>query len=132
MTMNLKLSLPTVVLFQQPVTKILSQAAHGNFCVLPKHIDYLAALVPGILTLTTEDDEELYFAIDHGLLIKRQNDVFISVRRAVQGSSLGSLRQTVHEQFEQLSESDRACQSAVARLEASFLRKFLDLQQEAW
>ncbi len=130
MNMNLKLSLPTKVLFDQPVAKINAQAVHGNFCVLPRHADYLAALVPGILTFTC-NDQELFFANDHGLLVKRESEVYISVRRAVQGSNLGSLRQTVRDQFERLSESDRACQGAVARLEASFLRKFLNLNQEA-
>ena len=128
--MNVKLSIPTAVLLEQPMLKVIAAGAHGNFCVLPRHTDYLAALVPGILMLTAEDGQELVFANDHGLLIKRGPDVLISARRAIRGSNLGSLRQTIHDEFEQLTENDRACQTAIAGLEANFLRKFLDMQKE--
>lgn len=127
--MNLKLSVPTSVLMQQPIAKILADGAHGSFCILPRHIDCLAALVPGIIVLTDPAGQELFFANDHGLLVKRGEAVMISARRAIQGSDLGSLRKTVHEQFLQLDESDRVCHSAIASLEASFLRRFLEMQQ---
>ena len=130
MTMNLKISVPTSVLLNQPVIKIMAEAANGSFCILPRHTDYLTALVPGILIVTDREQNEIYFANDHGLLVKRGSEVVISARRAIQGSDLGSLRQTVHDEFEKLNENDRACQSAVAGLEASFLRKFLEMQRE--
>ena len=130
MIMNLKLAVPTNVLLEQPIVKLIAEAVDGNFCVLPRHTDYLAPLVPGIMLLTEPNGNEQYIANDHGLLIKRDRDVFISVRRAIQGSNLGTLRQAVHEQFEQLTEIDRACQSAVASLEANFVRKFLEMQKE--
>lgn len=130
MTMELKLSVPTAVLLKQAVLKINSEAANGNFCVLPRHTDYVTALVPGIMIFTDTAGKELYFANDHGLLVKRGNEVFISARRAIQGADLGSLRQAVREQFEKLNENDRTCQAAVAGLEANFLRKFLEMQRE--
>jgi len=130
MTINLKLSVPTAVLFNQPVTKILADGVHGCFCILPRHTDFLTALAPGIMIFSDARENEIFFANDHGLLVKQGPDVFISARRAVQGSDLGSLRQTVHEQFELLDESDRVCQSAIASLEANFLRQFLEMQRE--
>ena len=128
--MNLKLSVPTSVLFDQIVVKIIAEAVDGNFCILPRHTDFLTALVPGVMILLDADGKEIYFANDHGLLVKRGSDVVVSARRAIQGPDLGSLRQTVHEEFEQLNENDRACQSAIAGLEANFLRKFLEMQKE--
>lgn len=130
MTMQLQLSVPTSVLLDQEVVKISAEAVNGSFCILPRHTDFLTALVPGIMIFNEPDGRELYFANDHGLLVKRGNEVVISTRRAIQGSNLDSLRQTVHEVFERLSEADRTCQSAVAGLEASFLRKFLEMQKE--
>ena len=130
MTMNLQLSVPTEVLLNQSVSKIIAEGAHGCFCVLPRHTDFLAALVPGIMIFTDLSGKEIFFANDHGLLVKRQQEVFISSRRAIEGSDLGTLRQTVHKQFELLEESDRACQSAIASLEANFLRRFLEMQRE--
>ena len=132
MTMNLKLSVPTSVLFNQAVVKIIAESVNGSFCILPRHTDYLTALAPGIMIFTEAEGKEICFANDHGLLVKRGSDVVISARRAIQGSDLGSLRQTVHEEFEKLSENDRTCRSAIAGLEANFLRKFLEMQKELW
>ena len=130
MTMNLKLSVPTSVLFNQAVVKIIAEAVNGSFCILPRHTDYLTALAPGIMIFTDAEGQEICFANDHGLLVKRGSDVVISARRAIQGADLGSLRQTVYEEFEKLSENDRTCRSAIAGLEANFLRKFLEMQKE--
>ena len=128
--MNVRLSVPTAELLNQSFVKVTADGAHGNFCLLPRHTDYLAPLVPGILILTDNDGNELYFANDQGLLVKQGNDVLISTRRAVQGNSLETLRQTVHDRFLRLDENERACQTAVASLEANFLRKFLEMQKE--
>lgn len=127
--MNIQLSIPTSVLLRKSVEKIVADGRHGNFCVLPRHTDYIALLVPGILVLTDESESEAFFANDHGLLLKRGNDVFISVRRAIPGDSLESLKHTVEDRFVRLDESDRACQTAVASLEANFLRRFLAIQK---
>ena len=128
--MTVKLSIPTSIVLQQPVTKVIAEGIHGNFCLLPKHTDYLSPLVPGILMLTELNGEIIYFANDHGLLVKQGDVVSISVRRALRGPTLETLKQTVHDRFLQLDENDRACQTAVASLEASFLRKFFEMQSE--
>jgi len=129
--MNVKLSTPTVMMIHRDFKKIVAEGTQGNFCVLPRHTDYLSSLVPGVLILTDEDDRVFYFAIDHGLLVKRGTEVFISVRRAIQGSNLEQLQEAVRNRFLRLDESEKACQTAVASLEASFLRRFLEMQWEA-
>jgi F-type H+-transporting ATPase subunit epsilon len=60
-------------------------------------------------------------------LVKRGDEVFVSVREAVRGGDLGELRRTVSEEFAILDERARAAHSAVAKLEASFLRGYLEL-----
>ncbi|NMC75543.1 MAG: F0F1 ATP synthase subunit epsilon, partial [Geobacteraceae bacterium] len=45
--MKLTVLLPTGVLVDQEVTKVTAEAENGSFCLLPRHIDFLAALVPG-------------------------------------------------------------------------------------
>ena len=127
--MNVQLCTPTLLVLQKPIDKIVAQGAHGSFCVLPRHTDYLAVLVPGILMLTDQGQEQL-FACDHGLLVKQQQQVWISVDRAIEGTDLASLKDDVRQRFESHSESEKTCQAAVANLEATFLRKFLELQRE--
>lgn len=128
--MNLKLLIPTEVLVDQKVTKVVAEAENGSFCLLPRHVDFLAALVPGLLAFVDEDGLEQFAAVGEGLLVKRGSDVLVSVRQATHGGDLGELRRTVSEQFSILDERERAAHAAVAKLEASFLRGYLELTGE--
>ena len=47
--MRLKLLIPTRVVIDQPVTKVIADGEHGSFCLLAHHVDFLALLVPGLL-----------------------------------------------------------------------------------
>lgn len=128
--MKVQLSVPTSILLEREVDKINADGAHGNFCILPRHTDFLSPLVPGILVFTEGDGNELYFANDYGLLVKQGRQVFIAARHALPGESLATLERTARQRFVELDEIDRASQAAFASLEASFLRKFLETQKE--
>jgi len=125
--MHLKILLPTKVLLDEPVTKIVAEAENGSFCLLPRHVDFLSALVPGILTFTTDDELEHYVAIGEGILVKAGDSVRISTRHAVRGTDLDQLRETVSNEFERIDDRERAARSAIAKLEADFARRFLEL-----
>ena len=127
--MRLRLADPTRILFDEKVVKINAEAGNGNFCLLPRHADFLAGLVPGLLSFTRPDGEEVFLAVDEGLLVKEGDTVFVSTRRAIEGGPLKELRQRVREEFELLDDRQRAYQSASASLEANFLRGFLDLEE---
>jgi F-type H+-transporting ATPase subunit epsilon len=68
--MNLKVLLPTEILIDQPVMKIIAEAENGSFCLLPKHVDFISALLPGILTFVDEQNCEYYLGIGGGILTK--------------------------------------------------------------
>lgn len=125
--MRLKVLMPTEVLVDEVVSKVIAEADNGHFCVLPKHIDFLAAVVPGILSYTLPDQQERFLAIDEGLLVKQRGEVLVSTHRAIAGADLGQLRQTVKAEIETQDERQRLCHSAIASLEANFLRRFLEL-----
>lgn len=129
--MRLRLSEPTRVMLDEEVFKVVAEAENGNFCLLPRHADFLSALVPGLLSFTRPNGEEVFLAVDEGLLVKKGDIVFVSTRRAIEGGDLSHLRQRVHDEFELLDERQRAYQSATASLEANFLRGFLDLEERA-
>ena len=128
--MQLKLLLPTAVLVDQQVSKVVAEAENGSFCLLPRHVDFLAALAPGLLSYEDQDGNEFFAAIGEGLLVKHGDQVLVSVRQAVCGADLGRLRRAVREQFSVIDERERAAHSAVAKLEASFLRGYLELAEE--
>jgi len=128
--MRLKILLPTEVLVDRSVTKVTAEAENGSFCLLPRHIDFVAALAPGLLIFETLDEHEEFVATDEGVLVKNDADVLVSVRHAVRGLELGGLRQTIATSFQTLDERERRARSALARLEADFVRRFLGFSKE--
>lgn len=124
--MNLTILLPTEILLNEKATRVVAEGENGSFCLLPKHVDFVTALVPGILTFFTEEGEEVYAAHSDGILVKSGADVRVSTRNGVRGTNLGTLRQLVNDRFLVLDERERTARSATAKLEADFFRRFLE------
>jgi len=123
--MQVKVILPSGVLLQQEAAKLVAEARNGSFCLLPRHVDFVAALVPGILTLTASDERETFLAVDEGVLVKHGANVRVSTWNAVQGR-LGELRQAVLSQFRDLGEEERKARRALDHLEASLVHQILE------
>ena len=128
-TMSLKMLLPTEVLLEEPVTKVIAEAKNGSFCLLPRHIDFVSALVPGILVFLTPDNEEQYVAMDNGILVKCGQQILVSAYNGVRGDNLLDLHRLVAERFVNLDEQQRTARSALARLEAGVMRRFIELEE---
>ncbi len=126
--MNLKIALPAAVLVDEPVKKIVVEAENGSFCLLPRHIDIVAALVPGVLTYFDGEGRERFLGIDEATLVKCGDEVTISARNAVEGDDLANLRHQVETAFIMLDERERSARSALARLEAGIARRFVELK----
>lgn len=124
--MHLQVMRPTEILVNQAVTKVTAEGGNGSFCLLPQHIDLIASLVPGILSFEVETGEEVFLAIDEGILVKQGAAVWISVRNAVRGDDLETLQQAVQQQFRDLDEREQRARSMLARLETSFVREFME------
>lgn len=129
MAMKLKVLLPTEVLMDEAVKKVTAEAFNGAFCLLPNHIDFVTALVPGLVSYETGNGEELFLAVDEGVLVKCADEVTISTRNAVKGLTLGELKQTLRDQFETIDEHEKTVRSAMAKIEAGFVRGFLELRR---
>lgn len=128
--MHLQVMLPTEVLVDQPVIKVIAQAVNGTFCLLPRHIDFVSALVPGILCFCNEAGDEEFAAINEGILVKCGREVMISTLDGVRGGDLRELNALVEERFVKLDEHERKARTALARLEAATLRGFRELQEK--
>jgi alternate F1F0 ATPase, F1 subunit epsilon len=128
--MKLKVLLPTEVLIEEEVVKVIAEAEDGSFCMKPKHVDFVAALVPGLLSFETTSGREEFLAVDEGTLVKCGADVLVSTANAVRGPNLGTLKDTVEKQFMVVGEGQKSARSAVAKLEANFVRKFIELGHE--
>lgn len=127
--MRLKVLLPTEILLDEEVSKVVAEAYNGSFCLLPAHIDFVAALAPGLLSFENMEGEEVFLAVDEGVLIKKGEEVSVSTRQAVRGPDLGRLRETVEENFKVLDDREKTARSAMAKIEAGFVRRFLEIQR---
>ncbi len=129
--MNLKVLLPFEILAERSgVSRIVAETREGCFGLLPHRLDCVAALVPGILIYEVETEGEVYVAVDQGVLVKIGREVLVSVRRALTGTDLGQLRDSVEREFLTLDEREQSVRSVMARLEAGFLRRFASFQHE--
>ena len=127
--MKLKVLLPTQVLIDEKVIKVIAEAENGSFCLLPRHIDFATVLVPGLLSFLTTQGAEQFLAVDEGILIKCGGEVLVSTRNAVLGPDLGMLKQTIQKQFVELEDREKMSRSALAKLEANFVRRFMELEK---
>lgn len=127
--MILKVLLPNEEFLNTATTKVIAEAENGFFCLLPRHVDFVAALVPGLLSYELPDGTEHFLSIDEGALVKCGEEVLVCTRHAVAGGELGELQQIVRDQFEVLDERERASRSAAAQLESGMVRRFMEFER---
>jgi F-type H+-transporting ATPase subunit epsilon len=126
--MNLKVLLPSrIFLNLERVSRIVAETREGSFGLLPHRLDCVAALVPGILEYTL-GDQTAYLAVDQGVLVKSGADVMVSVRQAIQGTTLSELHETVKREYLSLDRQERDVRAAVARMESALLGRFAEFQ----
>lgn len=127
--MRLSVLLPTEVLLDETVIKVNVEAGNGEYCLEPRHIDFVAALVPGVLAFCDKDGRESFVAVDEGVLVKCGQDVLVSVLNGVRGTELGELRALIDERFLTLDDEERKARTALARLEAGAFRLLRDMRE---
>jgi F-type H+-transporting ATPase subunit epsilon len=116
MDMHLNILLPFRIFVEvQHVKHIVMETSKGAFGLLPHRQDCVAALVPGIFTYRTDRDH--YVAIDEGVMVKADSEVWVSVRSA----SLPELQESVEKTFKQLDEKEKEMRAVMARMESGFL-----------
>ncbi len=124
--MTLKILLPERVVLDETVDKVVAESPQGSFGLLPRHVDFVAPIVPGLLSYT-QDEEESFVAVDEGVLVKCGTEVLVSVRDAVVGPDLDTLEGTVRDRFDERREQEKALHTALAKLETEVVRRFTEL-----
>ncbi len=131
MPMNLKILLPFRIFADiGGVSRIVADTPAGSFGLLPHRLDCVAALTPGILTYETDDEGEVYVAVDEGVLVKTGPNVLVSVRRASGGTDLGQLRDAVEQEFLTLDEHEQSVRSVLAKMESDLIRRMAGFRDE--
>ncbi len=129
--MILKLMTANELLIEEEVTRLGAEAPGGSYVILPRHIDMAALQVAGLISLDRAEGETEWVAVDEGAVVKRGETVWVAVRDAVRGGSLEDLERAVEEKFLHVDEQEKRARAAAARLEADFIRRYLEIQQRA-
>jgi len=130
-SMTLNVLLPFQVFAEKiGVTRIVAETREGSFGILPRRLDCVAALAPGILIYENEIEGEVYLAVDEGVLIKTGLDVLVSARNAIAGTDLAKLRASVEREFLNLDEREQSVRSALAKMESGFIRRLAEFHHD--
>ena len=125
--MNLRILLPfRIFADKNSVVRIVAEASAGSFGLLPNRLDCVAVLVPGILIFEMEEEGEVYVAVDEGILVKTGTEVLVSVRNAIEGNDLASLRESVKKEFLNLDAQEQNVRRVMAKMESGFIRRFAE------
>lgn len=124
--MKIKIILPNATILDQQVDKITAPGTDGFFQILPRHVDFVSSLRPGILSVFA-DDSVVYYAINQGFLVKQKDIVYISCLQAIKGTSLETLSKTVADNFNRLDEKEKKTNEILVKLEADMLRMFMEI-----
>jgi F-type H+-transporting ATPase subunit epsilon len=127
--MNLHILTPERVVLTAETGKITVEAANGHRTFLPRHIDFVTALIPGILFFDHHEGEQ-FVGVDEGILVKCGSEVLVSVRNAVVDNDLGNLEKLIRERFRKLDEHEIATRAALNALEADMVRRFIELNKQ--
>ena len=129
--MNLKVLLPFRIFAEKTgVSRIVAETHEGSFGLLPRRLDCVAGLVPGILVYDDEVEGEVYVAVDEVVLVKTGLDVLVSVRNAIGGTDLGQLREAVEREFLNLNEREQSGRSVMAKMESDFISRLAEFHHE--
>lgn len=125
--MHLHVVTPGSVVVDAPADKVSTEAADGSFTLLPRHVDMVAALVPGLLTYVLDGIERLV-AIDGGILVKRDRSVRVTTGEAIPGDDAADLQRALRASLEDSRETERRTRAAIAHLETDAIRRLMELE----
>ena len=125
--MRLEVLTPAMTRLDVEVARIRAEAPEGHFGLLPRHVDFVSQLVPGILQYEDLEGATHFVAVNSGTLVKCGPEVTVAVRGAILGDDPAVLRSRVETEFRRQDDDERAARAALARLEAGMLRRFRDL-----
>jgi len=65
---NLSIITPTGKVYENTVRSVVAPGQCGSFGVLKDHAPFMTILASGILKVTEQQDKEVFFAVDSGVL----------------------------------------------------------------
>ena len=128
--MELKVVTPIEVILSCPIQKITIEGIDGFRSLLPKHIDFITALKPGIMTYVTTDNATKYLACNQGLFVKCGTQVSISTPWAVISDDLEHLKHHIKQNMAEMEQERKEVGVSMARLEIGLTKGLIQLRRE--
>lgn len=128
--MNLTIILPSRIEFSGSASRVGAHGSHGRFSLLPRHIDTVAKLTAGLVSFQPDGEDKLrWLAIDGGILVKRDKDVYICTTNAASGE-LGELETQALAELKRHRSREQQSEHALRKIEADFLNRFSELDSD--
>ena len=124
--MNLKVMTPYSVALNIPVSQVTLDAVDGFFTLKPKHIDFIDVLKAGIITYK-KDNKDFFIACNHGVVVKKGDEVSISTPLAILGENLEELKKKIVIDFQNMEEERKEVRVSMARLEVGLTKGLASL-----
>ena len=124
--MNLKVMTPYSVALNTPVSQVTLDAVDGFFTLKPKHVDFVDVLKAGIITYK-KDNKDFFIACNHGVVVKKGNEVSISTPLAILGENLDELKKKIVIDFQNMEEERKEVRVSMARLEVGLTKGLASL-----
>ncbi len=122
--MQLTVCSPLGTVLETKVLKVTFETLNGFYTLMPKHVDFVAAMKPNIVRYTDENNDESYVACHRGIVVKKGQNVTMSVQNAVISKSLDTLSLVIRNDFKENEERRKELNLAMARLELGLVRGF--------
>ena len=128
MDMILRISTPIGEALEVTTNQVDFEAIDGFFTLLPRHMDMISVLKPGILSYKINDQKN-YVACNKGVLVKKNNLVSVSTKLAVLGTSLKELEERIAIDFKEMEQERKEVNLAMAKLELGLTKGILSLKE---
>lgn len=129
--MKLHIYTPLGLVLSCQASRINLETLSGYITLLPRHVDFTAAMNANVLSYTSENGTEKFAACHRGIVVKKGDTVTVTVQKAVLGDTLDELEKVIQSEFKQDEEKRKELNAAMARLEIGIIRGFTKLKQGA-
>lgn len=117
---------------QNKVSKIYLDALDGGRTLLPKHVDFVSALGASIVSYEDLNHQRYFMACHSGIVVKKGENVTMTVQGALVRDNLDDLQQAVVAEFKENEEQRKELNTAMARLELGLIRGFNQMKGQSY
>ena len=124
--MKLKILTPSQIIIDTSIEKVDFEALDGFFTLLPKHIDFVSSLKQTIVQYQA-NNKTYYVACDHGVVVKKSDEVIISTSLAIADDNLEKLKKTIEIDFKQMEQERKEVLVSMSKLEVGLTKGLINL-----